>query len=131
MSKKSNQLRRVVDDAFVGGGHQIVKVRQRKRLIPSWANNNERVKEIILRSFPKLDSDAKQHATAARWVRIVQLYFRAHYTRAQVAEEMGLTSEQVKGVIRSMRRVSVGRRANGTGNLGGRPGRPKTRASQS
>lgn len=129
MSKKSSRLRRAVDDSFVGGGHQIVKPRQYKKTIPAWANNNDEIRKIVIRSFPKWDSDDKQRTRAARWVRVIQLYFRMGYTYVQAAEEMGLFPKQIKDIICRVRRVSVGKRANGTGLLGGRPGRPKTRAS--
>ena len=125
MSKKSSRLRHAVDDSFVGGGHQIVQARQYKKIVPAWVNDNAEIRKIVIRSFPKWDSNDKQRIRAARWVRIIQLYFRAGYTRTQVAEEMSLTSEQVKSIIRGIRRVSGGKRADGSGNLRGHPGRPK------
>lgn len=131
MSRKSKQLRSQVDDAFVGGGHQVVKARERKRIIPEWVNNKKKIQEILLNSFPKLRTNPRQRVAAARWARVIQLYYRAHYTQPQVAEEMRLTIYQVEGVIRSIQRVSSGRWANGKKMRGGKRGRPKIGASLS
>jgi hypothetical protein len=111
----------------MGGGHQIVGLRQRKRAVPEWARSNSKVRKLLLRSFPKLATDAKQRAQAARWALIIHLYFRLQYTHRQVAAEIGITSQRVHDLLRSIRRVSNGDRANGTGQLGVSPrGRPKS-----
>src|SRR5208337_1657458 len=120
MSKKSKLLRSQVDDTFVGGGHQVVKARERKRTIPEWATDRRRVREILLRSFPKLQTNPRQRDRAARWARIIQLYFCAHYTNKQVAEEMGLSLMQAKNAILHIRRAAVGKRSDGRGPLTGK-----------
>lgn len=128
MNKDFQQLRKIFEgsDPFMGGGHQIVGLRQRKRVVPEWTRNNAKVRKLLLRSFPKLVTNAKQRNRAARWARIIHLYFRLQYTHRQVAAEMGITSGSVHDLLRSIRRVSNGNRADGTGQLGTNPqGRPK------
>lgn len=127
------ELRRKIDsnDPFVTGGHQVLKPRSNdKKEVPEWTRDDKKVREILLRSFPKLTTDYKQRVRAARWIRIIHLYFRMHMTRGQVAEEMGVEPGIIRDVVRSIRRVAANRRANGSGVLGVRPrGRPKNRAS--
>jgi hypothetical protein len=125
MSKKSDILRRVVDGTFVGGGHQVVKARRQERKTPEWANNDGKIREFVTRAFPKLSTSARQQEGARRWVRVVYLYFRMGYTYTQTAEEMNLTSGQVLGILRNLRRAAKGLWANGAGKHGlRRPGRP-------
>lgn len=122
-------------DPFMTGGHQIVKIRTVQKTIPQWTKNDAKIREILLRSFPYLASNLKQRAKAARWVRAIHLYFRMGLTRGQLAEELGETLEDgtlipmkretVKSLIRTLRRVGSGRRADGTGMLGKPKGRPK------
>ena len=125
MSKRTKNLRNRVDASFVYGGHQMVKARQHKHDTPDWVNNKSKIGKLLLTVFPKLQTNESQRESAARWARIIQLYFRVGYTRKQVAEEMNLTSAQVKGVIQGIRNVSEGRRADGRGIRKGSRGRPK------
>jgi hypothetical protein len=126
MSRKSDILRRVVDGTFVGGGHQIVKARRQERKTPDWANNDGKIREFVTRAFPKLSTNTRQQEGARRWVRVVYLYFRMGYTYTQTAEEMNLTSGQIRGIIQSLKRAANGLWAKGTKRHGIRPsGRPK------
>src|ERR1700752_1077416 len=120
------KLKNVIDqsDSFVGA-HRIVHARSYKRKPPSWACNDRKVRDLLLRSFPKMASDKKQHEASARWGAVIHLYFRMGYTESQVAEEIGSTTTKVHFVVRSIFRVSKGLRANGTGALGAKRGRPK------
>lgn len=113
-------------DPFVTGGHQILKPRSSKKQIPDWARDDKKVREIVLRSFPKLLEDDRQRKAAARWIRVIHLYFRMHMTRGQVAQEMGIESSQVRDFVRNIRRVAAGRRSDTKGVLGAKAkGRPK------
>ncbi len=126
MSKKSDILKRVVDDGFVRGGHQVVKARRYERKTPAWANNDAKITKFVTRAFPKLSTNSHQQESARRWVRVVYLYFRMGYTGSQVAEEMSLTSYQVNSIVRSLRRAADGLWASGAGKHGVRPrGRPR------
>lgn len=108
-------------------GHQIIKPRSDdKKSVPEWASDDKKVREIVLRSFPKFGTDTRQRKGAARWIRVIHLYFRMGMTRGQVAEEMGLKPIIIKGIIEGIRRVAQGKRYDGRGRLGVHPrGRPK------
>lgn len=128
--RKSKQLRGSFDpkDSFLSSGHQVVQARSNKRETPDWAMSNARVREILLRSFPKLKTETRQRNAAARWMWVIQLYYRLGYTYTQVAEEIGSSPVKVENVIRSIKRVVQGLRADGRGRLTGKRGRPKKHA---
>ena len=129
--RKNAQLRRVLDgnDGFISGGNQIVGARTYKRKTPKWVLDDKKIGILLLRSFPKLATNSSQREAAGRWAAIIHLYFRMGYTRNQVADEIGSTEEKIKSIIRSIRRVFKGLRANGSGKLSGKRGRPKNSAS--
>jgi hypothetical protein len=105
------------NEGFMTGGHQIVHARTYKRETPAWTVNGKEVQKVLLRAFPKLATDDRQRESAGRWNMVIHLYFRLGYTRGQIAEELDTTTERIKGVIRSIYRVSDGRRADGKGPL--------------
>jgi hypothetical protein len=128
LNKDFQQLRKIFEgsDPFMGGGHQIVKLRRRKRIVPEWTGSNKEVRKVLLRSFPKLATDSKQRASAARWARIIHLFFRLRYTYRQTAAELEAKPESVRAMIMGIKRVAAGKWANGQGILGIKPrGRPK------
>ena len=100
-------------------GHQILTVNRPRKKIPAWAANDARIKEILLRAFPKMKKKPKQRVLAGKWIRVINLYFRQRWTRGQIAEEMGLTYSAVDSIIRNIKRVSEG--------LSSRTGKPRKR----
>jgi hypothetical protein len=102
------------DEPFSYG---VVKARTYKRGVPAWAFNDKKVRALILRAFPKMASSPTHKAGAGRWGAVIHLYFRMGYTRSQIAEELGSSTQKVHGVIRSILRVSKGLRADGSGRL--------------
>lgn len=127
MRSKLKQLHQSFDpqDEFLNEGHQIVKARAYPRKPPLWAMSDTKIRQLILRSFPKAHTSDTQRAAAGRWASVIHLYFRMGYTRPQIAHEIGSTTTKVHGIIRSILRVSKGLRANGQGKLKGSRGRPK------
>lgn len=122
------ELRGYLDgnDPFMTGGHQILKVRREDRKNPSWVKSNTKIREILLRSFPKMLTDPIQRDRAGRWVRIIQLYFRMRMTYGQVAAELKIPARRVEDLIRSIRRAGAGLKTNGKGPLSKRSaGRPR------
>lgn len=123
------ELRKKIDsnDPFVTGGHQVLKPRSDdKKKVPEWTRDDKKVREVLLRAFPKLTTDTRQRTRAARWIRVIHLYFRMYMTRGQVAVELGESPKWVRDIVRNIRRVAAGRRSDGNGMLGVRPrGRPK------
>lgn len=102
------------DDAFLSG-HQIMKLRRQKRPAPEWARHSRQVRGILLRSFPRLDSDPRQRVRAGRWARIIHLYFVLGHTYSEVAEELREGVQSVRSSIQHISNASRGRRANGSG----------------
>lgn len=129
MSRTRKQLRQHIDgsDNFMGG-FQIGKAKTCKRQTPSWVNNNAKVAAILLSAFSKLKNIQTQRARAARWANVIHYYFRLHYTETQVSEELELSLQTVHSLIRNIKRVASGYRANGSGLKGGKRGRPKNSA---
>ncbi len=111
MNTDFEQLRHVFEsnDPFMGGGHQIVGLRRRKRVIPSWTQDNRQVKKVLLQSFPKLETNSWQRNRAARWARIIHLYFRLQYTNRQTADELGMKVANLKRMIISIKRSAAGK----------------------
>jgi len=86
-------------EPFMHGGHKVVKPRHKIKTIPDWALDDGRIQEIVLRSFPKLRTDAKQRAKAALWVRVIFLYFRREFTEGQIAYFLGTPNEDGTDIV--------------------------------
>jgi hypothetical protein len=128
MNEDLKQLRKKMDgdDPFMAGGHQIIKVRSREKVVPVWANSNLETQKILLRAFPKLATNPRQRKSAARWGLIIHLFYRVNLTTGQIAEELNTKPSTIKLVLQHIRRAARGVKANNTGPLGARPvGRPK------
>lgn len=123
--RSKRQLSRVIDGQFLVGGNHIVGARTYKRASPTWTRSEVRIREILLRAFPRLTTNDRQRESAARWATVIHLYFRMGYTRPQIAHEIGSTTGKIHSLIRSIIRVSNGLRADGTGKLQGKRGRPR------
>lgn len=124
MKDAYQQLREKMDgsDGFMEG-HQIKKIRMMERPIPVWAKNDAAVQALLLKSFPRLKNNPKHRKGAARWMRVIQLYFRMQKTHGQVAKELKISLNKVRMIIRAIKWVAAGKRANGTGSLGNPRGR--------
>lgn len=116
-------------DFILKGAFQIIQPQHHGSSIPEWSKNDQEIQQILLRSFPKLDRDEVQRQRASRWIRVIYLHYRLCWVHSQIAEEMGLTEAQVRRIIHSIRRAAAGKRADGTGSMGGRRGRPKKDAT--
>jgi transposase-like protein len=114
-------------DPFMTGGHQIIKTREGKRKIPLWVKDQKFIQNLLLRSFPKLATSPTQRSRAARWARVIYLYYRANMTASQVASEMKI---DIKTVYNTLGRAKTAAKGNRTSKpkikLGIRPrGRPR------
>jgi hypothetical protein len=120
-------LRQYLDsnDPFVAGGHGITKARtgSHKRGVPEWANDPNQVRALIRASFPNVyftpaqkalgyRVSRKQRRCAGRWAQIIHFYFVNKYSAKEVAQEMGLMEDQVRSIVRSIRRAVAGLRAD-------------------
>jgi hypothetical protein len=105
-----------VDDQFMKG-HRVITPKKPAREIPDWARSDEAVRKLLLRSFPKLATSGMQRFRAARWMRVIQLYFRVQNSVGQVAKEMGLKKKTVQNIIQRVYLTSQGLRADGSAPL--------------
>lgn len=104
-------------------GHQIQKTRESSsggfgrddKDIPAWVFDDSKVRLLLLTVFPKLGSDQRQRARAARWLRVIYLYYRMKLPRNTVAKELGITYTALESLSRSINRAFKGERANGSG----------------
>lgn len=122
------ELRTVFDgsDSFMTGGHQIIRPRgaagerarpYAHRQRPAWTKSDEKIKALLLKSFPKLQTNVRQRKAAARWMRVIYLYHRTGFSKGQIAQELGESVGAVKMII-----IRINRAAKG---LTGPRGRPK------
>jgi len=112
-------------DPFMTGGHQIKKIREGAHDIPEWTKSDAEIRRLLLRSFPALETNDLQRRRAARWARVIHLYFRLNTPHGQIAQELRLSLNKVKMTIRSIKWAAAGKRADGTGFIGKPKGRPK------
>lgn len=115
MRKTFDELKKLIDgnDPFMTNGHQILKIRGRKRICPEWAKHDKQVRGLLKLVFPKLETNPKQRARAGRWVRIVHLYFRKNLTCSAVAEEMGEKTGTIRSMLKAIQNAAKGRPCNG------------------
>jgi len=94
------------NDNFISGGHGIIKTAgatrhaDRMKRVPVWALDDEKVKELIKCRFPNAATDTEQRKLAARMLRLIYLYYRVGSTTGAVAEELKMTCNAVKCMIR-------------------------------
>lgn len=103
------------DEPFMGDGHGIKKIRRQEREAPEWATDKDVIQKTLLVAFPKLNTDPVQRTRAGRWARIIYLYFQCGCTYSETAEAMGEEPGSVLTILRSIRRVFSGLRADGSG----------------
>ena len=100
------------EDQFMRAGHQIINKNlaySRYRRAPAeWAKDDEAIKNLLTRVFPKLKIDERQRARAGRWMRVIHLYHRFGHSYGDVAAEMGLRVTAVKSMIQHIRRAVNG-----------------------
>jgi hypothetical protein len=129
-----SELRTKLDgnDTFVTGGHRVMKTAgatrhtARMKRVPVWANDDEQVRLLLLKIFPKLKINEKQRARAVRWMRVIYLYFRVGWTSGKIASELGLRDVIVRNIVRDIRRAANGKRSDTGAERSIRPrGRPK------
>lgn len=99
-------------------GHQTKKIRtQRLFETPAWALDDAEIKNILLRAFPKLETNANHRKRAGRWLRVITLYYKLRMPHNQVAKEIGVDYHALISLIRNIKRSANGRRADGSGQL--------------
>jgi hypothetical protein len=87
----NRQLRRQFDskDPFMTRGCGLVKPRSNdSKKTPAWASNDAKVRQLVYSRFPEYQTKQRHRNSAARWIRIIQLYWRMGKTEGQTAAEM-------------------------------------------
>ena len=133
MSKTHSILRRGFDnrEPFMTGGHQLINSvgatqhNRRVSTLPAWANDDEKVRQLLLRVFPKLLTDDRQRQRARRWNQVIHFYFRMGLTHNQIADEMGEPAAAIGSTIQKIYYAAAGRRSDTGKPLKGKRGRPK------
>lgn len=128
MNEDLKQLRKKMDgnDPFLSGGHQIIKVRKREKVIPLWALSDTLTRKFLIEVFPNLKTSEKQRKKAGRWARAIHLYYRLGMPHNQVAEEMPIGYGALRSLLRNIRRAANGLTSDRKKTRGLRPAhRPK------
>lgn len=94
-------------------GHQIMKIRRRARRAPQWAYDDEKIKKLLVTSFPKLATDDVQRKRAGRWAQVIQLYFRMKRSQRETAEETGQSIRDIHDILVRIRRAASGKPVDG------------------
>jgi len=113
------QLRKKFDgaDSFVAGGHTVggkpgTSHAERVANTPEWANNDKQVRSLLLKVFPKLETDEKQRARATKWAQVMYLYFRIGWPSSRIVLELKITDVYFWNLLRRIRRVAKGKRSD-------------------
>jgi hypothetical protein len=108
-----------INDSFARGGHGVISAAggnthtKRMKNVPAWALDDNKIKELVLRSYPGL----KQRKQAAKRVRILYLYYRVGCTAAFIAHELKMTDNAVEMVIKRVKKVAACTRPRGRSKL--------------
>ena len=87
----------------------------RGKRTPSWTRSDAEIRELLLRSFPKLLTDPRQHEAAARWALLIYMYWRRGLTHGQIVVELNRGEEnspkfwnlnKVRSLIHRIRRAA-------------------------
>jgi hypothetical protein len=97
----------------------------RMRKMPKWMNNEKDIQRVLLRVFPKLQTDERQRKGALHWLGIIHRYFKMGQSAQSVAEELDSSATKVYDTAQRITRAGAGLRTTGKQRTG-RRGRPKT-----
>ena len=108
-----------------GNSFQVIgPTSQRKRPnVPAWMHDAEALRALLLKHFPKLESDPRHRAQAARWLRVIVLY-RSGHSCSYIAEELGVARGTVRCTLQRIRWAQAGLSTKFGGPVG-RRGRPR------
>ena len=103
------------NDSFILN-HGITSIRQNVKHVPEELKTKQGIQNLLLKAFPKLATDQKQRKQAGRWIRLIQLHYKYHYSERLTAEEMGLSHRTIYSIKSHIKRVLENRRLDGSGN---------------
>jgi|SRR5215472_15534580 len=120
-----------------GGPHSGNRIRATNP--PEWATNHRLTRQVLLRAFPKLDSNKTQERRALLWLEIIYNFYRRGLPASYVAMELfsdegrkkrpwlqsANPQKYVEDTVRRIARVAAGLRTTGKPRTNTK-GRPKT-----
>ena len=104
------------------------KYEQKRLNPPIWAVDDEQLQALLLRVFPKLESDKNQREHAGKWVRVIYLFYRLTWSTGYIGEKMGVSRKVVCSILHRARNAAVGLRTDGKARAAKR-GRPSSKRS--
>lgn len=113
MNYDLKKIRKVVDsnEIFaVSHGEEAPRREHGLKKIPAWTKSDAEIRKLLCRAFPNLAHNASQRKAAARWLRIIYLYFRIGMTRGQIVDEVHISDEALRTVLKRIRFASIGKK---------------------
>jgi len=80
---------------------------------PLWAVDDEQLQALLLRVFPKLESDKNQREHAGKWVHVIYLFYRTQLSTGHVAEKMKVSKQAARSILHRVRNAAAGLRTDG------------------
>ena len=107
------QLRKIVDGT--GGfmtSHQIINSNRANagplRKTAQWSKSDKKVRQLLLRVFPRMATDVNQRVRAGKWLRVIQLYYRSGFSYGDTALELNESKKFVENVLYRISRALRG-----------------------
>lgn len=108
--------------------HQTTRCDENDPHDPYWFNNKSAVRRFLLNRFPKMATDRSQQHSAAKWLEVINRYFRMGEAGSRIEEdlldEFGWTIS-AECVVQQIRRCRQGLRPNGKSYSTRKRGRPR------
>lgn len=108
---------------------------------PSWVLNDAKVRLLLTKVFPRLQTNQVQRERAGRWLQVINLYWRVGEPASRVAAALGLCDNEltarpvpaekrrcvkvVEDTVIRINRAWKGVRTTGRARTTGKPGRPR------
>ena len=91
------------------GSSRVVRIRRPYRKpAPEWTKDDAKIRELLLRVFPKLHTHSSQRVRAAKWAAIIKMYYGSGMTETDIAQELGGTPDYIRSMRRNILRAGAG-----------------------
>lgn len=102
-------------DPSILSSNGVVEIRSTRRPHrkppPKWVLDDEQIRVLLLRVFPKLQTNTRQRIRASRWAAIIRMYYSSGMTESDIAQEIGGSADTIRATRRSILRAAEGRAA--------------------
>lgn len=112
MNYDLKKIRKVVDSNEIfatSHGEEAPRREHGLKKIPAWTKSDAEIRKLLCRVFPKLAHHSRQRKAAALWLRIIYLYFRIGMTRGQIVDEIHMSNEAVRTILKRIRFAAAGK----------------------